>query len=117
MAFALKPLEFAADALSCHAEKPTQEGFAVAPKDVKLDAPERITANAQKIQVWTALIAMLILKYLQLKAKFGWSLSDLVALLRMNLFTHRDLWAWIDRPFEEESPPIAERRQLALTPP
>ena len=33
----------------CHAEKPTQKGFAVAPKDVKLDAPERITANAQKI--------------------------------------------------------------------
>ncbi len=35
--------------VSCHAEKPTQEGIAVAPKDVKLDAPERITANAQKI--------------------------------------------------------------------
>jgi uncharacterized membrane protein len=35
--------------LSCHAEKPTQEGFAVAPKDVKLDTPERIAANAQKI--------------------------------------------------------------------
>jgi uncharacterized membrane protein len=35
--------------VSCHADKPTQEGFAVAPKDVKLDAPERITANAQKI--------------------------------------------------------------------
>jgi uncharacterized membrane protein len=35
--------------VSCHADKPTQEGFPVAPKDVKLDAPERITANAQKI--------------------------------------------------------------------
>jgi uncharacterized membrane protein len=35
--------------VSCHAEKPTQEGFAVAPKDVKLDTAERITANAQKI--------------------------------------------------------------------
>jgi uncharacterized membrane protein len=35
--------------VSCHAAKPTQEGFAVAPKDVKLDTPERITANAQKI--------------------------------------------------------------------
>jgi hypothetical protein len=23
-----------------------------------------------------------------------------VALLRMNLFTHRDLWAWLDQPFE-----------------
>jgi len=34
---------------ACHAEKPTQEGFATAPKDVKLDTPERIAANAQKI--------------------------------------------------------------------
>lgn len=33
----------------CHAEKPTQEGFAVAPKDVKFDTPERIAAGAQKI--------------------------------------------------------------------
>ena len=35
--------------VACHAEKPTQEGFAIAPKDVKLDTPERIAANAQKI--------------------------------------------------------------------
>src|SRR5207249_9807629 len=58
------------------------------------------SANALKVQVWTALIAMLILKYLQLKARFAWSLSNLVALLRMNLFTHRDLWAWLDHPFD-----------------
>jgi hypothetical protein len=43
---------------------------------------------------------MLLLKYLQLRSRFGWSLSNLVALLRMNLFTHRDLWAWLDHPFE-----------------
>ena len=41
----------------------------------------------------------LMLKYLQLKAKRGWSLSTLVALLRWNLFTYRDLWRWIDDPF------------------
>ena len=34
---------------TCHAEKPTQEGFAIAPKDMKLDTSERIAANAQKI--------------------------------------------------------------------
>jgi hypothetical protein len=59
--------------------------------------------NAVRIQIWTALIAMLILKYLQLKAKLGWSLSNLVALLRWNFFTYRDLWKWLDDPFE--SPP------------
>jgi len=32
-------------------------------------------ANALKTEVWTALIAMLMLKYLQLLSTFGWSLS------------------------------------------
>ena len=57
------------------------------------------SANALHIQIWTALIALLILKYLQLKATFAWSLSNLVALLRMNLFVYRDLWAWLNEPF------------------
>jgi IS4 transposase len=57
------------------------------------------SANALHTQIWTALIAVLLLKYLQLKARFGWSLSNLVALLRMNLFVYRDLWAWLDEPF------------------
>jgi hypothetical protein len=55
--------------------------------------------NAVKIQVWTALIVILILRYLQLISKFHWSLLNLVALPRMNLFTHRDLWPWLDKPF------------------
>ena len=37
------------------------------------------SANALKVQVWTALIAMLLLKYLQLKARFAWTISNLVA--------------------------------------
>jgi hypothetical protein len=61
------------------------------------------SANALHIQLWTALIALLILRYLQLRARFSWSLSNLVALLRMNLFVHRDLWRWLDAPYE--SPP------------
>ncbi len=35
---------------SCHADRPTQQGFAVAPKGILLDTPERIRANAQNIQ-------------------------------------------------------------------
>jgi hypothetical protein len=57
------------------------------------------SANAVKTQIWTALIAMLLLRYLQLTSRFGWSLANLVALLRMNLFTHRDLMAWLAEPF------------------
>lgn len=69
--------------------------------------------NAVKIQIWTALIAMLLLRYLQMRSAFRWSLSNLVALLRMNLFTHRDLWAWLDKPFDVLPVPY-EPEQLAL---
>jgi hypothetical protein len=60
--------------------------------------------NALHIQIWTALIALLVTKYLKLKAAFGWSLSNLIALLRMNLFVYRDLWTWLNDPFS--APPL-----------
>lgn len=72
------------------------------------------SANALHIQIWTALIALLLLKYLQLQARFGWSLSNLVALLRMNLFVYRDLWEWLHEPFT--APPMPpEPTQQALS--
>lgn len=60
--------------------------------------------NALKTQIWTALITMLLLKYLQLRSRLRWSLSNLAALLRWNLFTYRELWSWLDDPFE--TPPL-----------
>ena len=65
--------------------------------------------NALKIQIWTALIAILLLKYLQLRASFGWSLSNLVALLRQQLFVYRDLFTWLNQPFEPPPPPQTAR--------
>jgi hypothetical protein len=73
--------------------------FKALKQNLKIKTFVGTSANALHIQIWTALIAMLILKYLQLKSRWGWSLSNLVALLRMNLFVHRDLWAWLDQPF------------------
>jgi len=58
------------------------------------------TENALYIQIWTALISILLVKFLQFKSKFAWSLSNLVAFLRWNLFSYRNLWDWIDSPFE-----------------
>ena len=72
------------------------------------------SAQALKTQLWTALIAILLVKYLQLKSAFGWSLSNLVALLRQQLFVYRDLWAWIDHPFQPPPIPAALPEQLAL---
>jgi IS4 transposase len=40
--------------------------------------------NAVLIQIWTAMITILILKYLRASAKYGWCLSNLVSFLRIN---------------------------------
>lgn len=55
--------------------------------------------NALHIQIWTALIAILMLRFLQLRSRWGWSLSNLVAMIRLNLFTYRNLLEWLDDPF------------------
>ena len=72
------------------------------------------SANALHIQIWTALIALLIVKYLQVTARFGWSFSNLIALLRMNLFVYRDVWVWLNDPFTRPPlPPEPEQGALA----
>lgn len=71
------------------------------------------SANAVQIQIWTALIAMLLVKYLQLRSSFNWSLSNLVALLRQQLFVYRDLMAWLEAPFEPP-PQLDAAAQLML---
>lgn len=65
-------------------------------------------------QIWTALIAMLLLRWLRLKARYNWSLSNLVALLRQQLFVHRDLFAWLDNPFVGPPEPQLIQQQLTL---
>jgi hypothetical protein len=59
------------------------------------------TENAVMIQIWTALITILILKALKAMAKYGWQLSNLIAFIRLNIFVKINLQNWLDRPFEE----------------
>lgn len=59
--------------------------------------------NAVMIQIWTALITILILKALKAMAEYGWHLSNLVAFIRLNLFVKIDLQTWLDKPFEERN--------------
>jgi IS4 transposase len=87
--------------------------FKALKQNLKIKTFVGTTANAVKIQIWTALVVMLILRFLQLRSQFHWSLSNLVALLRMNLFTHRDLWAWLNKPFDVLPIPY-ESEQLKL---
>lgn len=70
--------------------------------------------NAVMIQIWTALITILILKALKAKAKYNWYLSNLVAFIRLNLFVKVDLQKWIDQPFQEHPPPKQNYTQGVL---
>lgn len=74
--------------------------FKAIKQNLKIKTFVGTSENALYIQIWTALIAMLLIKFLQLKSKFRWSLSNLVAFLRWNLFTYRGLWEWLDKPFD-----------------
>lgn len=89
--------------------------FKALKQNLKIKTFVGTSENAVKTQIWTALITMLLLKFLQLKSSWGWSLSNLAAMLRFNLLTYRDLWAWLDDPFGvpiEE--PVTEQLVLAL---
>jgi len=72
------------------------------------------TFNAVMTQLWTALIAILLLQYLRWKSSFSWSLSQLLAMLRFNLFTHRNLFEWLDDPYKPAPEPPNLERQLSL---
>ena len=57
--------------------------------------------NAVMVQIWTALITILVLKALKAMAKYGWNLSNLVAFIRLNLFVKIDLQHRLNNPFNE----------------
>jgi len=61
--------------------------------------------NAVMIQIWTAMITILVLKVLKALAKYNWHLSNLVAFIRLNLFVKINLQLWLDKPFENNNSP------------
>lgn len=58
---------------------------------------------------------MVLLKYLQLKSTWPWSLSNLAALLGFNLLTYRNLWDWLNAPFQHPAitPPPLQTKLFA----
>jgi len=72
--------------------------------------------NAVMIQIWTALITIMLLKVLKAVAKYGWHLSNLVAFIRLNIFVKIELQKWLDRPFEDHDKPPQNESQGVLFP-
>jgi len=86
--------------------------FKTIKQNLKIKTFVGTNANALKIQIWTALLVILILKILKAQSLFKWSLSNLVAMLRFNLFTYRDLQEWLINPFQ--SPPFIPDDQMSI---
>ena len=87
--------------------------FKALKQNLKVKSFVGTSENALRIQIWTALIAILLLKWLHHLSKAKWSLSNLASMLRLNLFTYRDLRNWLDDPFQ--TPPLLpESEQLTL---
>jgi len=87
--------------------------FKTLKQNLKVKSFVGTSENALRIQIWTALIAILLLKWLHHLSKAKWSLSNLASMLRLNLFTYRDLRNWLDDPFQ--TPPLLpESQQLTL---
>lgn len=70
--------------------------------------------NALRIQLWTALIALLILRWLHHLSSADWSISTLAAVLRFNLLNYRELNDWLKNPFADP-PPTPEQLHLSWT--
>ena len=88
--------------------------FKALKQNLKVKSFVGTSENALRIQIWTALLALLLLKWLHFLSAAGWSLSNLASLLRLNLFTYRDLKEWLDKPLA--TPPLLPSpQQLRLT--
>ncbi len=66
------------------------------------------------VEIWTALITILILKAMKAMAKYKWHLSNLVAFIRLNIFVKINLQLWLDCPFEEPPEIPQEYKQGVL---
>lgn len=63
------------------------------------------SSNAVMIQIWTALICFILLRYLKARAAYKWHLSNLVTFIRLAAFVKIDLFEWLNEPFEKPKPP------------
>jgi len=87
--------------------------FKTLKQNLKIKTFVGTSENALRIQIWTALIALLLLKWLHHLSQARWSLSNLAYLLRLNLFTYRDLRDWLNDPYNTP-PMIPYPEQLKL---
>jgi IS4 transposase len=74
-------------------------------QNLKIKAFYGTSKNAVLIQIWTALIAYLLLVWIKFKTKAGWGLLELSRLAQTMLLERMDLWLLLDlRPPDNRQP-------------
>ena len=79
--------------------------FKTLKQNLKIKTFVGTSENALRIQIWTALIALLLLKWLSHLSRAGWSFSNMASMLRLHLMTYRDLIDWLHHPFGQPEDP------------
>ena len=64
------------------------------------------------IQIWSALITILLLKTFKSQIKYNWHLSNLDAFIRLNTFVKIDLHEWLNHTLKTTNPPPNHNGQL-----
>lgn len=88
--------------------------FKMLKQNLKIKTFIGTSENAVKIQIWTALIAILLLKFLKFLSSAEWHFSTLVTFLKWNLFVYRDLRQWLDQPFTKPPEPDIIQMEFAF---
>ena len=93
--------------------------FKALKQNLKIKTFVGTSENALRIQIWTALVALVLLRWLHHLSRAAWSFSNMAAMLRLNLFTYRDLLDWLHEPFGKPEPqgppPVGEQLLLPFS--
>jgi IS4 transposase len=72
-----------------------EDFFKTIKQHLKIKSLVGTSPDTVKVQIWTALIAILLLKYQKMTSQYlGWLLSNLIAFSQFNLFIYRDINDW-----------------------
>jgi hypothetical protein len=79
--------------------------FRTVKQNLKIKSFIGTSENAVLIQIWSALITILLLSVLKAKALYKWHMSNMVGFIRLNLFVKIDLFEWLNHPFIQKNAP------------
>ena len=70
--------------------------------------------NAMMSQIWVAMIVYLLLSYMKFLLIFKWTGNKLMGVLSVILFSRKDLWVWLNEPFDYQRKADSQSLQLEL---